>query len=341
MTGEDGESNDEEGKEQGGSTLKHKVLGMGLEPNTHIGQLGNEEIVDEIDVEGADTDILQGVADACLLGEPRSVVAEESHDDQHQCVHRHRARQVGPLHTQVMPLQVVAGTKEGDSDEQGEEPLAVEEALNLTPVPMNEIAKEEELEISRQLRDARDLPEGFSVPREPRGHIQRGISEDSEKPEDYQGVVDPLAAFDTLEDKTNSIIHQEHLQEHHREPVAALGGTHPRLFHLGPEVLGSDGDVGGHEDNGRNYLNSQLFGDELSRFAKVPGERGFICQETADKEEQRHAEQQAQRHEHRVFGVRVEAEAVSVVCHHHEHRKATQGVKPFKTLFIYHRFLAY
>ena len=185
MTGEDGEGNDEEGKEQGGSTLKHKVLGMGLEPNAHIGQLGNEEIVDEIDVESADTDVLQGVADTCLLGEPRSVVAEESHDDEHQCVHRHRARQVGPLHTQVMPLQIVAGTKEGNRDEQGEEPLAVEEALHLTPITMNEIAEEEELEVTRQLRDTRDLPEGFSVPREPRGHIQRGISEDGEKPQDY------------------------------------------------------------------------------------------------------------------------------------------------------------
>ena len=46
-----------------------------------------------------------------------------------------------------------------------------------------ECPEEEELEVTGKLGNARHLPEGLSVPREPRGHIQRGISEDGEKPE--------------------------------------------------------------------------------------------------------------------------------------------------------------
>ena len=71
---------------------------MHLEPLAHLRQLGDEEIVEQIDVERAHADILQHTSRARLLGEPRGIVAEECHDDEHQRVHGQRARQVGPLH---------------------------------------------------------------------------------------------------------------------------------------------------------------------------------------------------------------------------------------------------
>ena len=60
MAGEEREGDDEGGEDDGGRAFEDEVGGMCLEPDADVGQLGDEEIVDEIDVKGADADVLQG-----------------------------------------------------------------------------------------------------------------------------------------------------------------------------------------------------------------------------------------------------------------------------------------
>ena len=156
---------------------------MCLEPHAHIGQFGQEEIMQEIDVQRADADVLQCAAQSCVLGEPRLVAAKERHNHHHQRIHRQRARQIGPLQPQVVPFQIVGSAHEGHDHQQREEPFAVQETLHLCPIAMDEISQEEEVHVARQLRDARPLPEIMLIPREPRRHVQRGIGEEGEEPE--------------------------------------------------------------------------------------------------------------------------------------------------------------
>ena len=104
MAGEDGEGNDEEGEEDGCGAFEDEVVRMRLEPYAYIRQFGQEEIMDEIDVKRAYTDVLEHIADAFLFGEPFGIVAEEGEDEHHQGVHRQGARKIGPLQPQQMPL---------------------------------------------------------------------------------------------------------------------------------------------------------------------------------------------------------------------------------------------
>ena len=60
---------------------------VGIEPLAHLREFGQEEEVEEIDVERTYADILESSPNAFLLGEEGLVVTEEHDDDEHEGVH--------------------------------------------------------------------------------------------------------------------------------------------------------------------------------------------------------------------------------------------------------------
>lgn len=109
-------------------------MGIGLEPGSYSGQVGKEEVVEKVDVEGADTDVLQGATDHAFTGEPVLIAAEESHAHQDQRIHGEGARQVGPVQAKGVPVEVVGRADEGDDNDEGEEPRGVQQTADAVPV---------------------------------------------------------------------------------------------------------------------------------------------------------------------------------------------------------------
>ena len=124
---------------------------MGVEIGTYLRQIGQEEEVDEIDIECASAYILQRDANGRQLGEVLLIAAEIHEGDGEQ----HEACQCqgddGPDAFEHMPFQGVHGGKDDDEGEHGEEPLAVHDPLCLVPITMHDISEEEKRKIAHHL----------------------------------------------------------------------------------------------------------------------------------------------------------------------------------------------
>ena len=142
---EQAEGNDEECHADSKGDVDDEVRLVGVKPLSYSGNFGHEDEVEQVDVEGAHSDVLQSPTDACLPGEVGLIVTEEHHHGQHQCVHRHCFGQIGPFLSQQVPSEDVGAAEEGEDDHEGEEPFRVEEPLDGGPVSMDEIAQQKEV----------------------------------------------------------------------------------------------------------------------------------------------------------------------------------------------------
>ena len=118
-----------------------------VEEHTDGRHIGHEEEMDEIDVEGATPNILQRGSYDGQLGEILLIVAEIHEDDGEQSELGNGRGQIGPLQTQLVPLQDVKGGQDDQDNDHGVEPLGVHDALGLVPIAVDDVAIEEEGEM--------------------------------------------------------------------------------------------------------------------------------------------------------------------------------------------------
>ena len=97
LGGDDAEGDDHQGDGEGSRGVEDEVGAVGAEELTYHRQLGQEEIVEQIDVERATADELQAAAQGGLVGEEVAVVPEEHEHHRQQQEHGQRVGQRGPL----------------------------------------------------------------------------------------------------------------------------------------------------------------------------------------------------------------------------------------------------
>ena len=124
---------------------------IALEEQTHAGQTGHEEEMNQIDIQRATAYILQRGADDGHLGEVVLVVAEIHQGDEQQEEHGSRLGDDSPRHTQGAPFQGIHRTEDSQQHDDGEEPLRVHQFLETIPIAMGNITKEEERHPQHQL----------------------------------------------------------------------------------------------------------------------------------------------------------------------------------------------
>ena len=118
-----------------------------VEEHTDGRHIGHEEEVDEVDVEGATPNILQRGSYDGQLGEILLIVAEIHEDNGEQSELSDGRGQIGPLQTQLVPLQDVERCPDNQGNNQWIEPLGVHHLLGLIPIAVHDIAIEEEGEM--------------------------------------------------------------------------------------------------------------------------------------------------------------------------------------------------
>ena len=119
------EADDQQRDEHSQRQVDGEVVLVDLEERTNAGQVGQEQIVNEVDVQRAATDILQAASYDRQLREILMVITEIHEHDGEQRELRQRQGYYRPLHTQLVPLQRVHRTENHHDDQQGEEPTGV------------------------------------------------------------------------------------------------------------------------------------------------------------------------------------------------------------------------
>lgn len=92
------------------------------------------------------------------------------------------------------------------------------------------------------------------------------------------------------------------------------------------------------EDDGGDELDSHLLAEEREERCSVPAKRCLVGKETADEEEERHAEEHEKRHGGGEFDVLLEAHQGHMVCNDKDHCESAHGIKPLQTLLAYRNF---
>ena len=216
------EGNDDGGNRERADRAKNEVRAVGVQPFANEGHHGEQDEMEEIDVQRARTDILQAAAEDGLFGERLLVVAEKHQHHHHRGIHGQRARQVGPHPPQRVPAQDVGTAHEGHHAQDGEEPAAVEEALHAVPIAVGQIAAEEELEVDDQLDEARRLHKLRRGIGEDLGHVGRGVGRDAHQPDAHP---DEVLVLQPMNQQGEGVVADEHIEQHERKPVAVLVGA--------------------------------------------------------------------------------------------------------------------
>ena len=303
-----------------------EVRAVGIQPFAHEGHHGEQDEVEEIDVQRARADILQAAADERLLRERLLVVAEEHQHHHHRGIHSQRARQVRPHPPERVPAQDVGAANKGHHAQDGEEPAAVEHALHAVPIAVGQVAAEEELEIDDQLDEARRLHPFRVGVGEYFRHISRGVCRDAQQPNAHPHQILMLQA---MKQQGEGIIADEHIEQHERKPVTSLVGTMYGRQEGINEVRLPDDDEGAQENERGQQLYAHLLPEQLARIGERPTERSLIGHEAADEEEQRHAKQHQQGEGSRCLGQFAKRGLADMISHDHEHSKSAHGVNPF------------
>ena len=305
---------------------KNEVGAVGIQPFANEGHHGEQDEVEEIDVQRARTDILQAAADDGRLRERLLVVAEKHQHHHHRGIHGQRARQVGPHPPERVPAQDVGAAYEGHYAQDGEEPAAVKHALHTVPVAVGQVAAEEELEIDDQLDEARRLHPFRRGIGEYFRHIGRGVCCNAQQPDAHP---DQVLVLQPMNQQGEGVVADEHVEQHERKPVAVLvGAAHGGQEGI-DEVRLSNDDKGTQEDERGQELDAHLLPEQLTRIGQRPTERSLIGHEAADEEEQRHAKQHQQGESSRCLGQFAKRGLADMIGHDHEHSKSAHGVNPF------------
>ena len=254
---------------------------------------------------------------------------EKHHHDEQQTIHRKRARKVRPLQAKRMPFQVVHRTQEGHYHHDGKKTFRVKQALHPTPIPPNQRAKQEEVEISHHLNKARVLKESILVIRKPRRHIQRSIHRRCPRPqqENRHNRLPRQFAFKVRK----HIIHHKHQEQRPSKPIPRLRGRKQRRLKPLHEVRTHQREKHGEKHHRRNQLHPAFLQQILAQCAQVPFHLATIRQEARDKEEERHAEKHKKRKRRRMLNILRKTIGRHMIRHHKNHRKPTHGVQPLHT----------
>ena len=126
---------------------------VGKEEQAHHRQLGQEEIMQQIDVERTAPDELKALSETCLP-EKRLFMPEEHEDYRQQQEHGQRMGQRCPLHMQRVPLDHFQRHHYRQRQHHRVEPAGVHQPLRLIPVTVHDGAIEEEGEIAEHLHQA-------------------------------------------------------------------------------------------------------------------------------------------------------------------------------------------
>ena len=81
-------------------------------------------------------------------------MAEKHYHKQHKGVHCKGLRNVSQLASTSVPAEEIGTAEEGYRNDKRTEPVRVKKLLHLVPIPVNQIAKEEELE---ELKNRTDI----------------------------------------------------------------------------------------------------------------------------------------------------------------------------------------
>lgn len=181
LADEQAEADDDKRDGEGGDDFHHEVGSVGVEPNTHLRQLGQKYVVEEVNVECAHSDVLQRAPDGLVPCEPLLIVTEEHNGEGEQREHRDCARQICPLEAQRVPTEEFGARGECHNHEQGEEPTAVEDLLHALPIAMDKVAKEEERQEVDGLDEARVAEECGLVVGEIVGHVECLIGKETQE----------------------------------------------------------------------------------------------------------------------------------------------------------------
>ena len=302
---------------------------MLIEPLAHFGEFGQEDEVEEIDIEGAGADVLESPSYACLLGEAVLVMTEIHDHDEHEGVHREGLGQVRPLVLDEVPPEDVGTAEKGEHHRDEEEASGIEEPLDTWPEAVGDVAEQEEVhELHGLIEGAVHHKVGLVPFAQGVGQEEGDVCPQADDPQDDDGGV--FGAFaEALEEGCHHVVDEEHLEEHPSEPVAVFGGclhgTHP------PHIEGVGGaqhDEDAEEDQCGQYLHLDFLPREGSKALGCPEPVCLICQEAADEEEQRHAE----KHEEGEGGgylLRLHKPRLRHVVGDDEyHGEATHGIEP-------------
>ena len=154
LGGDDAEGDDHQGDGEGSRGVEDEVGAVGAEELTYHRQLGQEEIVEQIDVKRATADELQASAQGGLVGEEVAVMPEEHEHHRQQQEHGQRVGQRGPFQSEEVPLDDFERGDECEKNHHGEEPARVHQSLRALPVAMYDGAVEEEWEVADHLHEA-------------------------------------------------------------------------------------------------------------------------------------------------------------------------------------------
>ena len=126
-----------------------------VEEESYRRNVGQEEEVQQVDVQRAASDVLQRGTDGRELREVVLVVAEVHEGNDKQSELRQRRRNIRPDESDIVPLQHVHRRQDDYDDDQREEPLGVHQLLRPLPVAVYHVAEEEERQELHDLDDAR------------------------------------------------------------------------------------------------------------------------------------------------------------------------------------------
>ena len=328
------EADDQQRDEHSQRQVDGEVVLVDLEERTNARQVGQEQIVDEIDVQRAASDILQAAPYDRHLREILVVITEIHEHDGEQRELRQRQGHYRPLHTQLVPLQRVHRTENHHDDQQREEPTGVHHALPLVPIAMHDIAIEEERHIEHHLDETGVVEErrGFHAPATKRPpELMRQVARlvDTQRHEEQQGDGYPRLPPQLALQIGEQVVDNEHIEQGDGEPVATLQRRVELQDDGIDEIIEEHSHTKEEEHHRRDDLYAKLLTHQATEVGKVPYLRGLIRQESADEEEQRHTEKDEKRQGRGEFHRLHESRLTHMVGNHEDHRESSHGIEPF------------
>ena len=300
----------------------------------YLGKVGQEEVVEEVDVQGALADKLEGRTDPGAGGEAVLIGLEGVVDDeQTKVADEHLEEDVGHLPTIHAAAYVAAdvaglGVEQAgkQEDDGGGEVLVVEQSAEIVLVHRTDVSESEILEVVERMVQAEYIAYLIQCGVQLEGYLgQEQTSRQQDEGNEHALAVG--LSVGVVEAGVGRVYEEENLEQGDGEPVAELAVVGDEGVEIGSKVgVG----IEEAEDEGGDELYQQFLPAHAPPGVAVPFDAGLVCDEAADEEEEGHAE----RHEEAVDeggGGEPETGHFDVGEYDQDHGHAAQGVDVFNS----------
>ncbi len=322
------DEDDQAGQEDGNEELQRRIRMLHEEVAYESDIPGQEEVMQEIDIERPAPNKLQVTADDRLAGHMALMLAEESQDHHDaQGTVEGKDDRIGMWELQQLSLEHDHG-QEGQQN-QSHDVLVVHGPVELVVVLLDQRSEAEE-NVIPQIEDSQIVVPVVH-------HLaavfpRRGQTIDSKSDEQHEQVFLDALVPEGIKDHGERI-DEEELEQGQGEPVAIL--SHIQGF-LGDMSVLEEPDEQEEEEHGGDNLHHELLGEEVLDEIPIPGSSGLVQHPTADEEEQRHAEIHKDRIEtdHILDRIRPIAIGTDMGKDDEYHGEATHGIDVLDSLFL-------